>query len=78
VEVGERAARMTGGRYEFINTMSRYVTLLPELGADVAKQLAANTRQFRVSVQRPDGKKGDVGKLSMGVTAKLVTSVRRE
>jgi hypothetical protein len=24
------------------------------------------------------GKKGDVGKLSMGVTAKLVTSVRRE
>jgi hypothetical protein len=78
VEVGERAARMTGGRYEFINTMSRYATLLPELGADVAKQLAANTRQFRVSVQRPDGKKGDVGKLSMGVTAKLVTSVRRE
>jgi len=78
VEVGERAAKMTGGRYEFINTMSRYVTLLPELGADVAKQLTGNTRQFRVSVQRPDGKKGDLGQVSMGVVSKLVTSVRRE
>ena len=77
-EVGERAAKMTGGRYEFINAMSRYITLLPELGADVAKQLTGNTRQFRVSVQRPDGKKGDLGQVSIGVVSKLVTSVRRE
>ena len=77
-EVGERAAQMSGGRYEFINSMSRYVTLLPELGAEVAKQLAGNTRQFRVTVQRPDGKKGDLGKVSISVTGKSVTNVWRE
>jgi hypothetical protein len=65
VEVGERAAKMTGGRYEFINSMSRYSTLLPELGAEVAKQIAGNTRQFRVTVQRPNGKKGELGKISV-------------
>ena len=53
VEVGEHVARMTGGRYEFINAMTRYSTLLPELGGEVAKQLTGNTRQFRVTVQRP-------------------------
>jgi hypothetical protein len=63
--VGERAAQMTGGRYEFINSISRYSTLLPELGADVAKQLAGNMRQFRVTVQRPTGKKGELGKISV-------------
>ena len=78
VEVGERAAQMTGGRYEFVNTMSRYTTLLPELGADVAKQVAGNTRQFRFSVQRPEGKKGDLGKVTVGIVSKIVTSVRHE
>jgi hypothetical protein len=78
VDVGERAAQMSGGRYEFINSMNRYVTLLPELGAEVGKQLAGNTRQFRVTVQRPDGKKGDLGKVSISVTGKTVTNVWRE
>jgi len=78
VEVGERAAQMTGGRYEFVNTMSRYTTLLPELGADVAKQVAGNTRQFRFSVQHPEGKKGDLGKVTVGIVSKIVTSVRHE
>ncbi|HVG70913.1 MAG TPA: VWA domain-containing protein [Vicinamibacterales bacterium] len=78
VEVGERAAQMTGGRYEFVNTMSRYTTLLPELGADVAKQVAGNTRQFRFSVRRPEGKKGDLGKVTVGIVSKIVTSVRHE
>ena len=78
VEVGERAAQMTGGRYEFINSMNRYSTLLPELGTEVAKQLTGGTRQFRVTVQRPDGKKGDLGKVSLGVGSKSVTNVWRE
>ena len=78
VEVGQLAAQATGGRYEFINSMSRYATLLPELGAEVAKQLAGNTRQFRVTVQRPDGKKGDLGKVSVSVPSKTVSSLFRE
>jgi len=78
VEVGERAAQMTGGRYELINSMSRYSTVLPELGADVAKQLAENTRQFRITVQRPDGKKGDLGKVSVTSTSKKLTGLWRD
>ena len=78
VDLGERAAQMTGGRYEFINNMSRYSTLLPELGAEVAKQLTGNTRQFRITVQRPDGKKGDLGKVSISAPSRTVTSLWRE
>jgi hypothetical protein len=78
VEVGERAARMTGGRYEFINSMTRYSTLLPELGAEVKKQLAEHTRQFRVTVQRPDGKRGELGKISVSSTSKKLNGLWRE
>lgn len=78
VEVGQRAAQMTEGRYELINSISRYTTLLPELGADAAKRLAGNTRQFRITVQRPDGKKGDLGKVSVSSTTKKLSGLWRE
>src|SRR5262245_60418973 len=78
VEVGEHVAQMTGGRYEFINAMTRYSTLLPELGAEVAKQLSGNTRQFRVTVRRPSGKKGDLGKVSLNSNYKELNGLWRE
>jgi hypothetical protein len=78
VEVGERAAQMTSGRYEFVNGMSRYSTLLTELGGEVAKQVSGNTRQFRVTVQRPDGKRGELGKVSIISTSKTVSGLWRE
>jgi len=79
VELGQRAAQITGGRYEFINSMSRYSTLLPELGAEVAKQLAGGTRQFRLSVQRPEGKRGDLGKVSISTpSSKKLSGLWRE
>ena len=78
IDLGQRVTKMTGGRYENINNMARYVTLLPELGADVAKQATGNTKQFRITAQRPDGKKGDFGKLGMSAGPRAVTSVRVE
>ena len=78
IDLGQRVTKMTGGRYENINNMTRYVTLLPELGADVAKQATGSTRQFRITAQRPDGKKGDLGKLAMSAGPRAVTSVRVE
>jgi hypothetical protein len=77
-EVGLALTKMTGGRYENINTMSRYITLMPELGAEVAKQITGQTRQFRIIAQRPDGKSGDLGRLSLGVAGKLATNVSLE
>ena len=78
IEMGQRVTKMTGGRYENINSMSRYATLLPELGAEVAKQATGSTKQFRITAQRPDGKKGDFGKLGMSSGSRAVTSVRLE
>ena len=77
-EIGLALTKNTGGRYENINTMSRYISLMPELGAEVAKQAAGQTRQFRILVERPDGKKGDLGRVSLGVTSKIVAGVQLE
>jgi hypothetical protein len=74
-EVGMALAEATRGRYEIINTMTRYVTLLRELGADVAKQAAGQANQFRIIAQRPGGKSGNLGKVSLGVDGKAVPDV---
>ena len=78
IEVGQVVTKMTGGRYEFINTITRYASLMPELGAEVAKQATGSSRQFRITVQRPDGKSGPLGKLGMSAGARAVTSVQVE
>jgi hypothetical protein len=78
IETGQRVAKMTGGRYEFFNNMNRFTTLMPEFGADVAKQAVGSSKQFRITAQRPDGKKGDFVKLSISAGARVVTNVRVE
>jgi len=77
-EVGLAVTKATGGRYENINTISRYVSLMPELGTEVAKQMAGQTRQFRILAQRPDGKTGNLGGVSLGVAGKQVTGLTLE
>lgn len=75
-EVGLAVTKMTGGRYEYINTMSRYITLMPELGAEVAKQTVGQAKQFRIVAER--AKSGDTGRLSLGVAGKLASNVTLE
>jgi len=77
-EVAQRVTKITGGRYEAINNMTRYETLLPELAADVAKQATGSVRQFRITVQRPGGKSGNLGKLGINAGARVVSSVKLE
>ena len=77
-EVGLAVTKATGGRYENINTMSRYASLMPEFGAEVAKQMAGLTRRFRIVAQRPEGKTGNIGSVSLGVTGKQVTALTLE
>ena len=77
-EVGLAVTQMTRGRYENINSMSRYITLMPELGAEVAKQVAASTRQFRIVAERPEGKSGNLGRIGLGIAGKLVSNVTLE
>ena len=78
IELGQRVTKMTGGRYEYINSMNRYTTLMPEFAADVAKQAVGSAKQFRITAQRPDGKKGDFVKLGMSAGARIVTNVKVE
>jgi hypothetical protein len=70
-EVGLAVTKFTAGRYENINAGSRLATLLPELGAEVAKGAAQQSRQFRLTVERPEGAKGQLGSISMGTRSDL-------
>jgi hypothetical protein len=67
-EVGLSVTKFTRGRFENIAASSRLATLLPEIGADVAKSYPAQTNKFRLTIERPAGASGDLGKITMGTT----------
>jgi len=73
-EVGLALSKMTGGRYEALAAASRIATLLPEIGAQVARSHSAQSSQFRVVFERPDGREGDLGRV--GVATRDGLSVR--
>ena len=78
VQVGETVTKMTGGRYEYITNMNRYVTLLPEFADSVVKQMTGGKRQFRVTAQRAEGKTGPMGKFTIAAGARIISNVRIE
>jgi hypothetical protein len=78
IQVGETVTKMTGGRYEHINNMNRYVTLLPEFSDAVVKQMTGGKRQFRITAQRADGKTGPMGKFTIAAGARIISNVRIE
>lgn len=78
LEVGEAVAKQSLGRFEKINVGNRLATLLPELGAQMASTLGPTSRQFRITVDRPGGASGDLGKLTMSVAGLIVSSVMVE
>jgi hypothetical protein len=65
-EVGLAVTKFTKGRFENINAATRMVSLLPELGALVAKSHERQRHQFRITVQRPAGATGPVAQVSLG------------
>jgi len=65
-EVGLQLTKASGGRYEAIAVGSRLATLLPEIGAQVAKSQENQSHQFRITIARNSS--GNIGKLSMGTT----------
>jgi hypothetical protein len=71
-ELGMRIAQVTNGRYEAINAPSRIATLLPEIGAQIAKGSQGKSRQFRVTAEHS----AEPSTISMsGRNGKVVTSV---
>jgi len=65
-QVGLAVTELTKGRYENINSGTRIASLLPELGALVAKSHERQSHQFRITAQRPAGASGPVAQVSMG------------
>ena len=70
-EVGQNVAQSTGGRYESISAASRIATLLPEIGAEINKASQGQTRQFRITAERPAGKGDAPSKISMSARSGL-------
>ena len=76
IEIGTSVAQMTRGRFESIAAPSRLATLLPEIGAQVAKVHQSQSRQFKITVQRPEGATGEPSNVTMGARGDLaVTAV---
>jgi hypothetical protein len=71
-EVGVGLTKMTGGRFESIAAPNRIATLLPEIGAQVAK--AHERQEFKITAERPAGASGELNKVSMGALGGLAVS----
>jgi hypothetical protein len=75
IQIGIEATKNTGGRYESIAATTRLVTLLPEIGTQVAQAHERQRAQYRVTFERPEGKTGQVGEIGLsagrGMAVKL-------
>ena len=70
-QVGLAVTQATRGRYENIAVPTRLATLLPEIGKQVAASVEKQSHQFRITVERPAGKSGEVGQVSAGARSGL-------
>jgi hypothetical protein len=70
-QVGLAVTQATRGRYESIAVPTRLATLLPEIGKQVATSVEKQSHQFRLTLERPAGKSGEVGQLSAGARSGL-------
>ena len=64
-QIAIAATKQTGGRYESIAAVTRLATLLPEIGAQIARSHARQSAQYRVTFERPAGKTGPIGGIGL-------------
>lgn len=72
IEVGLNVTKATRGRYEGINSATRLATLLPEMGSEIAKAIERQSRQFRVTADRPASASGNLGRIGASTKSPLV------
>jgi hypothetical protein len=65
-DIGIGVTAMTGGRFESIAAPNRLATLLPEIGSQIAKAHEGQTRQFKITAERPSGASGELSQVSLG------------
>jgi hypothetical protein len=72
--VGSAVAKYSGGTYQSINNATRFESLLPQIGEDVAASVERYRRQFRITATRPAVATGAVGKVNVRMNPPLVTA----
>ena len=72
IEIGIQLTKMTGGRYEGINSETRLSTLLPEYGRQIATSHQRQSHQFRITCQ-PAGR-GAPKDISVNLTRSNVSA----
>jgi hypothetical protein len=70
-QVGIAVTQFTRGRYESIAAATRLATLLPEIGQQVAESIGKQAHQFRLTLERPGGAKGDLGQVTAATRGSL-------
>lgn len=65
--------KITGGRYEALSVSNRLLTLLPEIGQEIAALHRKHSNQVLVTVQRPEGVSGPISDPNIYITRKGVT-----
>ena len=73
-DLGISAAKQTRGRYENINNAMALRTVLVSFAEQIGKSFNSSSGRFRVTVQRPSGKSGDLGKVGVAARGGLVPS----
>jgi hypothetical protein len=74
-QVGLAVKELTGGRYDNIAAPSRLASLLPEIGEQVAASHLRQSRQFRVVVERPKGRSGQLGAIGGSLPAGFTSTI---
>ncbi|HEY6506384.1 MAG TPA: hypothetical protein VIY56_00140 [Vicinamibacterales bacterium] len=79
-QIAIAATKQTGGQYQSIAAVTRLATLLPEIGAQIAASHARQSQQYRITLERPQGKSGPVGQVGLaargGMTVNLTLDGR--
>jgi hypothetical protein len=68
VHIGKSIADMTGGRYEAIAAPTAVSSFLSEFAETIGEAHNYQSRQFRVTVQRPAGVTNELGQILVGAT----------
>jgi hypothetical protein len=74
VIVGKLASEITGGMYEAIAAQNRITPLLTEFGDQIASVARRQTKQYRVTIDRP-GSGTQIGQMALGVTRPGIKAV---
>jgi hypothetical protein len=76
-EIGMVVTKLSGGRYDSINSTTRLATLLPEVGDQIAQIAAKQRNQYRVTYE-PVSKRGTSPKVGVSVTRDATVSISRD